>query len=272
VQGAVRAAACLAAPDGPATAAAIRAAAAAASAAAVDPEAVAQRAAAAGYTAHLQWAPDAPDAFDLVLLERDAATLPPRRAAAPAAGTALANDPGAGRAARTLGPALRRHLQQRLPDYMVPATILHLAALPLTPNGKVDRAALPSPDPLALARDRTFVAPRSPLEEQLSRIWSDVLGVAPVSVHDNFFTVLGGHSLLGAQLISRIRAAMAVELPLFRLFESPTIAELAVHVAESLNTRDVFDDADLAPIGRDALSAEDAELMTRARLASEGRV
>jgi amino acid adenylation domain-containing protein len=238
VQGAVRAAACLAAPDGPATAAAIRAAAAAASAAAVDPEAVAQRAAAAGYTAHLQWAPDAPDAFDLVLLERDAATLPPRRAAAPAAGTALANDPGAGRAARTLGPALRRHLQQRLPDYMVPATILHLAALPLTPNGKVDRAALPSPDPLALARDRTFVAPRSPLEEAIAKAWSELLGRPQISVHDNFFGELGGHSLLATQVCSRLRDTFDVEVSLRSFFESPTIADLA-HVIEDALLSDI---------------------------------
>ncbi|MCP4659783.1 MAG: amino acid adenylation domain-containing protein, partial [bacterium] len=126
-------------------------------------------------------------------------------------------------------PELRDALKAALPDYMVPSALVVLEALPLTPNGKVDRAALPAPE--RSAPESAFVAPRDPIEELLAEIWAAVLGHgAPdrerVGVDDNFFE-LGGHSLLATQVASRIREAFAVELPLQRLFEAPTIAELA---------------------------------------------
>jgi amino acid adenylation domain-containing protein len=121
---------------------------------------------------------------------------------------------------------LRGFLKEKLPEYMVPAAFEQLEALPLTPNGKVDRKALPAPQSGRSGLEVAFVAPRTPAEEALARIWSEVLGIAGVGVEDNFFE-LGGHSLLATQVVSRVRRALDVELPLRALFERPTIAALA---------------------------------------------
>ncbi len=123
--------------------------------------------------------------------------------------------------------ALRAQLQQRLPDYMVPAHFMVLDALPLTPNGKLDRKALPMPD--AGRGNAGYVAPGTPTEATLAAIWAEVLRLDRVGVQDNFFA-LGGHSLIATQLVSRVRAALAVELPLRALFEAPTIEQLARRV------------------------------------------
>jgi acyl carrier protein len=119
--------------------------------------------------------------------------------------------------------------KQRLPDYMVPSSFVLLDALPLTSTGKVDRRALRAPDQVRPELDRVFVAPRSPVENALATIWSEVLRVDRVGVHDNFFE-LGGHSLLATQVMSRVRKSFQVELPLCALFESPTVAGLAESV------------------------------------------
>ncbi|HEY0522983.1 MAG TPA: condensation domain-containing protein, partial [Stellaceae bacterium] len=119
--------------------------------------------------------------------------------------------------------ALRTTLGRSLPDYMVPSYIVVLDELPLTANGKVDRKALPVPD---LARGETgYVAPGGKTEETVTGIWSEVLGLDRVGVHDNFFD-LGGHSLLATQVVTRLRATFGVELPLRVLFETPSVAEL----------------------------------------------
>ncbi|HEV2920390.1 MAG TPA: condensation domain-containing protein, partial [Actinomycetota bacterium] len=124
-----------------------------------------------------------------------------------------------------LVPRLRTFLRERLPDYMVPAAFVALDALPLTTNGKVDRKALPVPE----GRPDTgvaYVAPRTPTEEVLAAIWSQVLGVDEVGVEDNFFD-LGGHSLLATQVVSRVRSSFGVDVALRRFFEYPSIEELA---------------------------------------------
>ena len=123
---------------------------------------------------------------------------------------------------------LRHFLKQKLPDYMLPGAFVLLEALPLTPNGKVDRRALPTPEILPEIDDN-FTAPRSPIEEILAAIWASVLGIKQVSINHNFFE-LGGHSLLATQVISRVREAFGVELPLHTLFEEPTVAGLAYSV------------------------------------------
>ncbi|WP_437589099.1 amino acid adenylation domain-containing protein [Sorangium sp. So ce1000] len=121
---------------------------------------------------------------------------------------------------------LREFLKEALPDYMVPAVFVALPALPLTPNGKVDRKALPAPEaPTADAVDAAG-APTTPTEEALAGIWAEVLGLERVPVHAGFFE-LGGHSLLATQVVSRVRKALGVELPLRSLFDHPTVAELA---------------------------------------------
>ena len=121
--------------------------------------------------------------------------------------------------------ALRAALQRELPDYMVPAAFVVLDALPLTSNGKVDRKALPAPDIGAQVAPQ-YVAPRTPAEETLCRIWAEVLGIERAGIEDNFFE-LGGHSLLAIQVIARIRRDFEREPPLRALFASPTVAEFA---------------------------------------------
>jgi acyl carrier protein len=126
-------------------------------------------------------------------------------------------------------PLLRQFLKEKLPSYMVPSAYVLLESLPLTPNGKVDRRALPAADPERDDIKEDYVAPRTPVEEELAGIWAKVLGRQEVGVHDNFFE-LGGHSLLATQLTSRIRDAFQVELPVRILFEAPTMAMLARHI------------------------------------------
>jgi SAM-dependent methyltransferase/acyl carrier protein len=141
--------------------------------------------------------------------------------------SAYVNNPMQGIFSRKLVPQLRAFVQDRLPEYMVPATFVLLDALPLTPNGKVDRRALPAPDSVRPNLQGEYVAPRSSVEEFLAGSWSEVLGIKQIGIHDNLFTELGGHSLLATQLVSRIREQFKIDLPLRRLFEKPTIAALA---------------------------------------------
>ncbi|MBZ4423369.1 condensation domain-containing protein, partial [Myxococcus sp. RHSTA-1-4] len=121
---------------------------------------------------------------------------------------------------------LRALLAQRLPEYMVPSVLVPLASLPLTANAKVDRKALPTPDAALTSSAESYVAPRTPTEEKLAELFAGVLRLSRVSVTDSFFA-LGGHSLLATQLVSRMRSALGVELPLRAIFETPTIAALA---------------------------------------------
>jgi len=109
---------------------------------------------------------------------------------------------------------------------MVPSAFILLEALPRTPHGKLDRRALPAPDQIRPELETTFVAPQTPVEKVLGGIFSDVLGIERVGIHDDFFE-LGGHSLLATLVVSRIRAAFKVDLPLRRFFDAPTVAGLA---------------------------------------------
>jgi amino acid adenylation domain-containing protein len=129
---------------------------------------------------------------------------------------------------------LRELLAQNLPEYMVPSAFVVMEVLPRTISGKVDRRALPAPGDVLAARQKEYVAPRTPVEEVLVGVWAKVLGLEQqVGIHDNFFQ-LGGHSLLAMQLLSRVRDALQVELPLRSLFESPTVAELSAHVEAAM--------------------------------------
>jgi amino acid adenylation domain-containing protein len=128
---------------------------------------------------------------------------------------------------------LRSYMKQRLPGYMVPTAFVELAEMPLTANGKVDRRALPQPNQSDAEMGKAYVAPRTPVEEIVAGIWSEVLGVKGVSLHDNFFD-LGGHSLLATQAVSRLRRSFGVEIPLRSLFESPTAEALSEKIELAL--------------------------------------
>jgi acyl carrier protein len=121
---------------------------------------------------------------------------------------------------------LRASLSRVLPEHMVPSAIVVLERLPLTPNGKLDRRALPLPEVMS---GRGYRAPRSPQEALLCALYAEVLGVERVGIEDNFFE-LGGHSLLATRLISRIRAALSVEVPIRSLFEAPSVLALAAEL------------------------------------------
>ncbi len=124
---------------------------------------------------------------------------------------------------------LQRYMRKKVPAIMVPSLFVTLSSLPHTPNGKVDRKALPEPEFKECKVD--YVAPRTPVEETLAALWSEVLGKNQVGVHDDFFD-LGGDSLLATMINARVRQLLQVDLPQQLFFDSATIAELAEHVDE----------------------------------------
>jgi len=132
--------------------------------------------------------------------------------------------------------ALLSTLRSHLPDYMLPAAFVPIEELPLMASGKVDRSRLPDPEQAETLRDPEFEAPRGPVERRLAGIVAALLGVARVGVADNFF-LLGGHSLLGTQLIARLRDAFGVDLPLRTVFDHPTVAGLASEVERAIVAR-----------------------------------
>ncbi|MFL5383165.1 MAG: non-ribosomal peptide synthetase, partial [Longimicrobiaceae bacterium] len=141
--------------------------------------------------------------------------------------------------------ALRAHLSERLPEYMVPAAYVRLDALPLTPNGKVDRRALPAPEGDAFPA-RGYEAPVGETEQALAEIWAEVLGVERVGRHDHFFE-LGGHSLLAVRVISRVRQVLGAEVGIADIFEKPVLSTLAQHVVYAQLAQ--FDPEELARLG-----------------------
>ncbi|MGQ4807001.1 Linear gramicidin synthase subunit D [Candidatus Entotheonellaceae bacterium PAL068K] len=128
---------------------------------------------------------------------------------------------------KALIDALRTHLNQRLPDDMIPAAFVWLDSLPLTANGKVDREALPAPD--RRGSTAPYIPPSTSTEEALAAIWAEVLGPPPIGIHDDFFA-LGGHSLLATQVISRVNRRFSVELTVRQLFDKPNVAAMAACV------------------------------------------
>ncbi|MBR8840976.1 MAG: amino acid adenylation domain-containing protein, partial [Stigonema ocellatum SAG 48.90 = DSM 106950] len=126
---------------------------------------------------------------------------------------------------------MREFLFQKLPEYMVPAAFVTLDTLPLTPNGKIDFKALSVLSTETISNSQ-YIPPRNRTEEIIADIFASVLSIQKVGIHDNFFT-LGGHSLLATQVISRVRQAFSVDVPLINLFEEPTIANLSKIIANS---------------------------------------
>ncbi|MFL6292884.1 MAG: amino acid adenylation domain-containing protein [Thermoanaerobaculia bacterium] len=161
---------------------------------------------------------------------------------------------------------LRAFLVQRLPEYMVPSDFVALERLPLTPSGKVDRRALPSPDASARVEEEvTYVAPRTPAEEVLAGIWSEVLGVERVGAGDDFFN-LGGHSLSAARVLSRVRNAFGVELPLSLMFDKRTLEGMASAVDDKMAS------APKAPSGPGLPGLAEEDLLAQATALSDAEL
>jgi acyl carrier protein len=140
---------------------------------------------------------------------------------------------------------------------MVPPLFVSLQTMPRTSSGKVDRLALPEPDGDGPEPGESFVAPRTPLEERLAGIWAALLEKERVGVHDNFFE-LGGHSLLATRVLSRIREAFPVGLPLRALFEAPTIAGLSDAIEKSLHSGEAISPSPIIPVSRQALRRQES--------------
>ena len=131
---------------------------------------------------------------------------------------------------------LRKFLNDRLPDYMIPSVFMNLEALPLTLSGKIDRRALPKPEHVRPELSTLFVSARTAVEKTLVQIWIEALGLDEVGIHDNFFE-LGGHSLLASDVMSRVQEAFQVRLPLHHFFETTTVAGLAELIETALWTK-----------------------------------
>ena len=127
---------------------------------------------------------------------------------------------------------LRNYLKDNLPEYMVPGIFMAIDQMPRTPIGKIDRKSLPAPDQDRPELEHEYVAPRNPVEQMIADLWAKTIGVEKVGIYDNFFD-LGGHSLMATQIISRLRNTYNVEIPLRKLFEAPTVANLAMVIAEA---------------------------------------
>jgi amino acid adenylation domain-containing protein len=209
----------------------------------VDPERVWNLSDSLPYAVNIRWSNSDESCFDVVL-RRTATNAPdfsastfadlPEAAHSNMPLSAYANNPLHGMLSRKLVPQVRSFVQERLPDYMMPATFMVLDELPVTAHGKLNRRALPVPDHNGTGLRVNYVAPRNANEETLAAIWTEVLGVDRVGVTDDFFE-LGGHSLLATRIVSRIRSAFQVELPLRSLFETPTIANLAEVITKAKN-------------------------------------
>jgi acyl carrier protein len=125
---------------------------------------------------------------------------------------------------------LRDYLRGKLPEYMLPAAFVALTSFPLTVSGKIDRLALPAPE-TNLETEEGYIAPRGALEEVLATIFAEVLKLERIGIRDNFFD-LGGHSLSATQIVSRVREAFRMELPLRKIFEQPTVEGMAQALLE----------------------------------------
>ncbi len=202
---------------------------------AVHPDEWREMAARAGYRLDCAFSEVATE-FDAWFVPRTVAGLAPVAAqdrSRPLAHGPLATNPLRDAVGRRLTPELRRHLQERLPDYMVPSAMVIMDALPVTPSGKIDRRSLPAPEGRRPELEVGFAPPASVLERDLAVIWQDVLQVPTVGLHDNFFD-LGGHSLLVAQVLERVRALRPdLSCSIVDLFHYPTLQSLAAFLSQS---------------------------------------
>ncbi|MFI5530062.1 amino acid adenylation domain-containing protein [Kitasatospora sp. NPDC051853] len=207
---------------------------------ALDPESLHAWGDANGRAVVTTYCGDRADLFDAVVLPAELATTPLdglwQGGSHP--GT-LVNTPTRTMAAGRLIKVLRAGLAERLPEYMVPSVLMLIDTIPMTTNGKVDRQALPAP---TYTGDGSGRSPRDDREALLCDLFTEVLGVDRVTIDDSFFD-LGGHSLLATRLVSRVRTALGVELPVRTLFEAPSVAELAQRLTGGTRARPALERA-----------------------------
>ncbi|PZH16174.1 non-ribosomal peptide synthetase [Streptomyces sp. NTH33] len=196
-------------------------------------EAVLRQAEELGYKVAATWSQDRPDGLDLVF---GRGTAPRALARSPYRAPRLANAPQIDRLAPALVRELRKHLSERLPDYMVPGAFVVLEELPVTPQGKVDKRALPAPDDEDVAKE-VYVAPRTEAQRTLCRLVGAVLGPERVGLQDNFFN-LGGHSLLATRLNLRVKKETGAELTLQTILTAATMEDMAAALEEELERRE----------------------------------
>lgn len=208
----------------------------------LDPEELWEQGERLGYQVSISWSTQGESGEYDVLISREMqktsrlqslpTSLPAREKRPSTRWLSYANNPLQGKMTQTWLPHLRHYLEGCLPEYMIPAQFVVLDSLPRTSHGKVDRRALPASNGIQVSREGTFVAPQTPLQEQLAAIWEELLHLSPIGIYDNFFE-LGGHSLLATQLIAYLRSMFQVEIPLRHLFEKPTLAELALVIEQT---------------------------------------
>ena len=199
----------------------------------------------ANYEVAIEWSAAGPGYFDAVFRPRTAAEAvvaptemaaterAPSLALASADLSTYANRPAfRAVAGANLVPALRQHLRNTLPEYMIPSAFVPLEALPLTPNGKLDRQALPSPDGARQETATPFVPPATEVERKLAAIFRELLGMNEIGVDDNFFD-LGANSLMMVRVVEKIRAELGIKISLVRVFQFPTLSSLAAAIAGS---------------------------------------
>ncbi|MDB9467605.1 amino acid adenylation domain-containing protein [Dolichospermum circinale] len=136
---------------------------------------------------------------------------------------------------------LRKYLATQLPDYMIPSVFVQMDSFPLNPNGKVNRKVLPIPTHERPELNQIYIAPQTPIQEILTEIWAEVLGVKQVGIDDNFFQ-LGGHSLKAIQLIGKIRQTLELDITIRHLFNSPTVKELATVLGELAGGEEIINE------------------------------
>ncbi|HEX7330757.1 MAG TPA: amino acid adenylation domain-containing protein, partial [Pyrinomonadaceae bacterium] len=196
----------------------------------VHPEDVWRLAEGTGYSVEISWSePGREDCFDLHFTKH-AGRYRNAGQTAPLTLSALANSPLRGMRNENIEARLRRHLETKLPGYMVPASLVVLPHLPQTPNGKVDRRQLLEMYVSPAGSEASYIEPRNETERALAQIWQEVLGVDRIGIQANFFE-FGGHSLRATQVISRVQKTFGVQLPLRSMFEAPTIEALAKRIA-----------------------------------------
>ena len=208
------------------------------------------------YSVNITWSHSSTEGhYDVVFVRQDEVgkrTIFPHSTALSRPWQSYANNPLQTKAAHKLVPQLQTYTAQKLPEYMMPSGFVVLESLPLTANGKVNRRVLRAfHNGIKPQLPENYIAPRTPVEQVLVKIFVEVLGLKSVGIYDNFFK-LGGHSLLATQLVSRVRDALHIELPLRSVFEASTIAELS-KVVESFKESNAQSQAPvLVPLSRES--------------------